>query len=1063
VGKVTRPTLPEVYARENLFKTLDRLRQQPVIWISGPGGSGKTTLVSSYLDSRNLSCLWYQLDEGDKDPATFFYYLSKAAKKAFSHKKSSLPLFTPHFTRGLPAFTQWYFEKLFDGFEPPLALVFDNFHEVPEENHLSEVILHSLSRIPDKVNLILLSRSEPPAALIQLQANGQMEVLGWSDLRLSLSEAEGIIRLRNPEIRSQEVIRMLHGASDGWTAGLVLMLQKAQREGVAVEILKNLGKEEIFSYFTSQILKRTDSAMQEFLLQTALFPKMTVPMAEELTGMSSAGQFLSTLNRANFFTERRLEKNPVYQYHPLFREFLLSQGSKFYSQEKLTEKIRKASSCLEKNNMAEDALRLVLEIQDWEKALPFVLKHAPVLDSQGRHILLEGWISSFPQEIRENHPWLLYWLGITRLLFTPSLAKSYFEKSFNRFREQNDLPGVLFSANRLLVSIEYEGVNYGLMQKPLAVLQEIAEEKKGGLTPEDEFLLSLDIFWGMFYSQPQNPKIEYWAEKTLFLLEAAPYSYLKAMALSILTYYRLYSGDFQKATRPFLLYQEFLHSQDAPLITRIRGRELEVIYLLFMGQLEQGMRVVYESLELSRATGARLAAARILGHGAVISMGLGDFEAAQHFLEEMALTLETTNPVNISFYHMGKSLLSLHLGDPAQALFHIDLVLKMALESNNIWWQLSSQHGKAHILQRLGKQKEAARHLGKVLAQAKQIRSRYWEFVACLAQALFSFDRGKEKEGIQKLHKALAMGREGNYTPSWLFNPTGFSQGYAKALEFEIEPDYVREIIRRSRMIPNEISSYSEKWPFPLQIITLGRFEVIKDGKTLRFPRKAQQKPLALLKVLIALGGKKINEEQIADILWPEADGDDAYHSLVTNLHRLRQLLGREEALLVSEGRLTLNAQCCWVDLWAFEKFLEMAEAERNSGSPDRAIGWIEKTLPLYKGPFLQGEMENPWVISPRERVKIKFLRASIWLGSQRQKSRQWEKAIEAYLEGLEIDDLSEELYRELMICYQSLGRRSEAISVYHRCRKTLNAALGIEPSPRTEEIYSSNLANIKR
>jgi ATP/maltotriose-dependent transcriptional regulator MalT len=198
VGKVTRPTLPEVYAREKLFKTLDRLRQQPVIWISGPGGSGKTTLVSSYLDSRNLSCLWYQLDEGDKDPATFFYYLSKAAKKAFSHKKSSLPLFTPHFTRGLPAFTQWYFEKLFDGFESPLALVFDNFHEVPEESRLSEVILHSLSRIPDKVNLILLSRSEPPAALIQLQANRQMEVLGWSDLRLSLSEAEGIIRLRNP-------------------------------------------------------------------------------------------------------------------------------------------------------------------------------------------------------------------------------------------------------------------------------------------------------------------------------------------------------------------------------------------------------------------------------------------------------------------------------------------------------------------------------------------------------------------------------------------------------------------------------------------------------------------------------------------------------------------------------------------------------------------------------------------------------------------------------------------------------------------------------------------------
>jgi DNA-binding SARP family transcriptional activator len=177
---------------------------------------------------------------------------------------------------------------------------------------------------------------------------------------------------------------------------------------------------------------------------------------------------------------------------------------------------------------------------------------------------------------------------------------------------------------------------------------------------------------------------------------------------------------------------------------------------------------------------------------------------------------------------------------------------------------------------------------------------------------------------------------------------------------------------------------------------------------------------------------------------------------LVTNLYRLRQLLGREEALLVSEGRLTLNAQCCWVDLWAFERFLEMAEAERRSGSPDRAIGWIEKTLNLYKGPFLQGEMENPWVISPRERVKSKFLRALIWLGSQRQKSRQWEKAIEAYLGGLEIDDMAEELYQELMVCYERLGRRTEALSVYQRCRKTLAASWGIEPSARTAEIHRS-------
>ena len=70
MSKFTRPILTDIYPRRRLFDMLDRMRKKPLIWVSGPGGCGKTTLVSSYLEARKIPCLWYQVDEGDKEPAT---------------------------------------------------------------------------------------------------------------------------------------------------------------------------------------------------------------------------------------------------------------------------------------------------------------------------------------------------------------------------------------------------------------------------------------------------------------------------------------------------------------------------------------------------------------------------------------------------------------------------------------------------------------------------------------------------------------------------------------------------------------------------------------------------------------------------------------------------------------------------------------------------------------------------------------------------------------------------------------------------------------------------------
>ncbi len=75
-AKISRPQLADIYVRRRLIDELKPLKGCRTYFVSAPAGSGKTTLVASYLDETNLAGIWYSLNSGDTtEPAAFFHNL----------------------------------------------------------------------------------------------------------------------------------------------------------------------------------------------------------------------------------------------------------------------------------------------------------------------------------------------------------------------------------------------------------------------------------------------------------------------------------------------------------------------------------------------------------------------------------------------------------------------------------------------------------------------------------------------------------------------------------------------------------------------------------------------------------------------------------------------------------------------------------------------------------------------------------------------------------------------------------------------------------------------------
>ena len=129
VPKLQPPKLNNIYQRERLFNVLSEHEHQRAIWLASPAGSGKTTIIASYLEKIKKPLIWYQIDEGDADVALFFHYLGICENKLNAGKFKTLPKLTAEYQQNPSIYTRNYFREFFSRIDKSSVLVFDNYQD----------------------------------------------------------------------------------------------------------------------------------------------------------------------------------------------------------------------------------------------------------------------------------------------------------------------------------------------------------------------------------------------------------------------------------------------------------------------------------------------------------------------------------------------------------------------------------------------------------------------------------------------------------------------------------------------------------------------------------------------------------------------------------------------------------------------------------------------------------------------------------------------------------------------------------------------------------------------
>lgn len=1010
-----------------------------LIVLAAPAGYGKTTLLADFGAHAEFPTCWIRLTAADRDVVR----LGEAIHTSIGHhyrrfaalgKQSVVGQSTP------AGIAHGIVETVRESIREPFALVIDDAHLLNASQPALDLLDVLVSELPEQMTVIAAGREVIEVSLARLMADGDLAGFGPHDLAFTAEELMDLTRLQGGDELSPERAEALIESTRGWITGLLLT---GSVSAAHVRAFTDGGQPMVYEYLASVVLTQQTDEMRRFMLDAACLPVMTVDACDAVLRRSDSRERLPWLVRKGLFVAVSEDQGASYEFHPLFRHFLLDTAER-EDRRRLTRLRMRAAAHLARLGRIEEAVETYLEAGARLRAAALMEGHAKELERAGHHQTLTQWVAwadEYGLKTPETHIRLAW-----------SLTEQGKEDEARRLLEKgrslldNDQPIELWclaelnsaslalrkgdadTTNRILDGILARLPGDGLSWVEASVHESraaamsragesasVAEEElrqaieiHRSLGDDFREARALDTLFNALGRQGRSQEGEPHIRKALGILSSKyPGSGEHLLVINNYAVGLHARGELEEAMR--LLQQGLRQARRSGSIY------YEGLLLLSQADLFNDLGLAGQAADLYDQGILRSSQAKALWlvrYGCLLVCSLhrkqGRLESAAAWLHR-AIAVESSRALWSDIQVETAALLS--ADDPGQAIQRLQAVL-----SGNEWKLTTAEQARA--LYQLMRCHRLAGEIQKATRDAISLVG--WVATTGSAQPVAA-----ELVADPELARFLA---------SQVGSDIGWKQLSARL-------QTLHSLARRFGESP-EASAPADR----LIIRALGQTDLALAGKPL-----GELKPLAREVLCFLVDQRRVERDVLLEQFWPEHMPGRQAANLHMAIYGLRRELGKEAIVLDGSAYQLSPSIKLDYDADAFEHAAGLAQ-RMAPGDPRRLFALTE-AVHTYGGPYLPG-LSSSWVQERRRVLEARYLDLLADAADEAMVSAQPDAAVRFLRSALDVDPFRDDIHLRYLEALGELGRQSEIVSHYRGYVRLLADELGLDPPEPIRVLY---------